>query len=146
MTKKSIMQAIAEFIVTCPQLKEFEGLFPKVGVEILEENPTSYMIQSVPAEPKVKGYLDGSGIYRTVFAFESREYYDEIENIDTSKFYEDFAEWLDDCTREKVFPQLGNGLEPRKIKATTPGYLYDAEGTKAKYRIQCVMEYYKPKK
>lgn len=141
---KSVIQSIAEFIATYPNLKQFDGLFPIVGTEIMEESPTTYMISAVPAEPVIKKYLDGSGVYQTVFALDSREYYDQIENIDTGLFYEQFSDWLTACSNSGKLPVLEGGLEPRRIRATTPGYVYDAEGITAKYRIQCVFEYYKP--
>ena len=145
--KRSIPEAIAEFIATCPYLKFFDEIKPKVGVEIMEEEATSYMIESVPANPVVKSYTDGSQVCQAVFAVISRESYDDLETIDTSVFYENFANWLTDCSRKKELPKLDGKLEAQKIEATTPGYLYDEEGSsKAKYRIQCVLKYYKPSK
>ena len=143
--KKGIMESIKAFIETYPGLKDFDGLFPKVDVDTLEENATAYMIENVPAEPWVKQYVDNTGIKQVVFALTSREYYADCENADTNNFYEAFAEWLDECTRNRTMPDLGPGKEAMEIRATTPGYLYDAEGEKAKYRIQCAMKYYQSK-
>lgn len=143
--KKGIMESIQAFIETYPGLKDFGGMFPKVDVDTLEENATAYMIENVPAEPVLKKYLDGSSVRQTVFALTSREFYADCENVDTNNFYEGFADWLEQCTRTGNFPDLGTGKEVMEIKATTPGYLYDAEGEKAKYRIQCVMKFYQNK-
>lgn len=143
--KKGVIQCVQEFIATCPHLAAFEGLFPKVDVDKLEEDAAAYMIENVPAEPVLKNYLDGSSVRQCVFAFDSREYYEAIENIDTNNFYEEFAGWLETCTNSNELPDLGEGKEAMSIKATTPGYLYDTEGTKAKYRIQCVLKYYQEK-
>lgn len=142
--EKSVISALKEFIETYPDLKEFEGMFPKVDVDKLEEEGPAYMIELVPAEPVIKRYMDGSSVRQVVFAISSREYYEECENIDTSKFYENFADWLEESSRKGVLPRLPGGMESRSITATTPGYLYDAEGTKAQYRIQGVLKYYKP--
>lgn len=140
--EKGIIQVIQEFIESYPGLKLFDGIFPKVDVDTLEENAHSYMVENVPADPWIKKYLDGSGIKQVVFAITSREYYEDCENIDTNNFYEGLSDWMDTRTREETLPELGTGKEALEIKATTPGYLYDAECQKAKYRIQCQLKYY----
>lgn len=38
--------------------------------------------------------------------------------------------------------QLPDGCYPRRFVVTTGGYIYDEEGTKAQYQIQCRLEYY----
>lgn len=134
----SVLQSIKEFIETYPDLKSF----PRVDMEKLEEDATAYMIENVPAEPFVKKYLDGSSVRQTVFAISSREFYGDVENLETHAFYERFAAWMEECTRNNTLPDLGSNREPMSIKATTGAYVYDAEGTKAQYRIQCVLKYY----
>lgn len=143
---KGVIECVRDFIATCPFLKDFPGTaIKKVDVDTLDGEATAYMIENVPAEPIVKKYLDGSSVRQTVFALDSREYYEDVENIDTNNFYEELADWLDNCTETGKLPDLGAKKEAMSIKATTPGYLYDAEGTKAKYRIQCVLKYYQEK-
>lgn len=141
---KSLIEALISYIKTYPDLKNFNGMFPKVDADKLEEDGPAYMIEIIPAEPVLKRYADGSSVRQLVFAISSREYYDDIENIDTSKFYEDFADWLERQSRDGKLPELPKNMEARKITATTPGYLYNAEGTKAQYRIQGVLKYYRP--
>ena len=52
---KSIMSCIREHIRDqCPLLKDWEGLFPSVGIDAMEEEPASYMIEKTPAEPVLK--------------------------------------------------------------------------------------------
>lgn len=143
---KGTIKALAEFIETFPDLKLFEGLFPKIETDVLDENANSYMVEAVPAEPWIKRYLDGSGIKQVVFALSSREYYEDCENVDTNAFYESFSDWLEECTKKGIFPDLGQDKEVLELKATTPGYLYDAQEQKAKYRIQCRLKYYQKAK
>lgn len=46
---KSIMSCIREHIRDqCPLLKDWEGLFPSVGIDAMEEEPASYMIEKTP--------------------------------------------------------------------------------------------------
>ena len=71
---KSIMSCIREHIRDqCPLLKDWEGLFPSVGIDAMEEEPASYMIEKTPAEPVLKRYTDGSTVRQEVFTFASRE-------------------------------------------------------------------------
>jgi len=141
--KKGIMQYIQEHIATCPHLEEFRGLFARVSVDVLEEDTVTYMVGRVPAEPVIKKYVDGSAICQEVFTFASKHYYEGAENIDTNAFYDDFAEWLESSAGEMIMP---GGCEIRKLEVTTGGYLFDAEGQKAQYQIQCRLEYYKQAK
>lgn len=140
----SVIGTIRDFIATCPYLDEFEETFSKVDIDFLEENPTNYMVEAVPAEPIVRRYINGDSIRRVAFHFCSRVFWGDMENIDTSEFYEHFQEWLEDCTRDRVFPKLDSidsTKEARSIRATTNGYMVDAEAKTARYTIQCEFIY-----
>ena len=87
----SLIGSIREFVNGYPLLQEFDAL---VGVEYLEENTKSYMIEaSVTDTPIQKRYLNGDTIRRFNFVFASREYFglDTVENMDVAEFYEDFS-------------------------------------------------------
>lgn len=147
----SVISSIRDFISQCPYLDEFNKAFSdvefaKVDLDKLEEDAISYMIETVPADPIVKRYINGDTVRRLVFAFCSRVFYGDFENIDTSDFYENFSDWLEDCTRDGLFPKLGEGKEARNIRATTNGYLMDAENHTAQYRIQCEFIYYQKRR
>lgn len=140
---KTLIGAVREFILSCPFIKEFEDAFPVIGVENLAEEVDSYMIEALPVNPVIKQYLDGSSIRQFAFVLASRELNGENEvNIENNQFYEKFSEWLDKCTRTNVFPELGEHREAMKINATTCGYVFNADETKATYQIQCNMKYY----
>lgn len=142
----SVISSIREFIAGCPCLDKFAEAFAKVDLDKLEENATNYMVESVPAEPIVKRYTNGDTRRRVAFAFCSRVFYGDVENIDTSDFYENFSDWLDECTRNRTFPKLDENKEPIRIRATTNGYLMDAETHTAQYRIQCEFIYYQKRR
>lgn len=147
----SVISSIRDFISQCPYLDEFNKAFSdvkfaKVDLDKLEEDAISYMIETVPADPIVKRYINGDTVRRVAFAFCSRVFYGDFENIDTSDFYENFSDWLEDCTRDGSFPKLSAGKEARKIRATTNGYLMDAETHAAQYRIQCEFIYYQKRR
>ena len=139
----SVAVKVKEFIEECPFLKEFEQMFPVVNTDMLGENTTSYSIESTPAEPIVKRYSNGDTVRQYVFSLCSRELFGETENEETAEFYEKFADWLEECTRSGTLPGLSSKLKSKSIRATTGGYLYDNEGTKCQYRIQCQFLYFK---
>lgn len=142
----SVISAIRDFVAACPCLDEFDEAFSKVDLDKLEEDAANYMVESVPADPIVKRYTNGDTLRRIVFAFCSRVFYGDVENIDTSNFYENFSDWLEDCTRDGELPKLGAGKQARKIRATTNGYLMDTDTHTAQYQIQCEFIYYQKRR
>lgn len=140
----SIASKVKEFIEACPFLEEFQqATFPVVNLNVLEENPTMYSIEETPADPIVKRYANGDSVRRYVFSVCSRELYGPAENEKTAEFYEKFSDWLEECTLAGKLPALTGKLQSKSIRATTNGYLYDNQGTKCQYRIQCQFIYYK---
>lgn len=139
----SVASKVMEFLSECPYMREFEQLFPVVELDILGESPTTYMVESAPAEPVLKRYANGDTERQYVFSLCSREFYGAPENVDTSEFYENFSDWLDTCTKEGKLPNLKGNLIGKSIRATTEGYLYDTQEQKCQYRIQCQFIYYK---
>lgn len=139
----SIASKVVEFLSGCPYMREFKQLFPVVELDVLGESPTTYMVESTPAEPILKRYANGDTERQYVFSLCSREFYGTPENVDTSEFYENFSNWLDTCTKEGKLPNLKGNLISKSIRATTEGYLYDTQEQKCQYRIQCQFLYYK---
>lgn len=140
----SVAVKVKDFIETCPFLKEFgEATFPVVNIDMLEDGATMYSIEETPAEPIVKRYANGDSARQYVFSLCSRELYGQAENEATAEFYEKFADWLEDCTRDGILPVLSGQLQSKSIRATTSGYLYDNESTTCQYRIQCQFIYFK---
>lgn len=137
----NIVESVREFIKTCPYLDEFHR---GIGVDFLKEKETSYMIESVPADPVVKTYLGGDTVRQFVFAFSSRESYGEDvrQNLENTGFYEHFADWMEEQTKSKKLPELGEGKQAMLIEATSTGYPYDTDVKTAQYRIQCRLVYF----
>ena len=135
----TILETIKKFIATCPVIDN--GV---IRAEFLGEKYGEYSIEVIPGEPIVKYYLDGSSERQFTFAFGSREYYgeDDIENINNSGLYEQFAQWMERMSFAERLPCLGEGKTARKIEALTPGYIYSADGDSARYQIQCRLTYF----
>lgn len=135
----SVISRIRDFIAAeCPCLGDFRELF----IDYLEPEEDSYSLEVTPADSVVKRMINGDTVRRKAFSFCSREFYNSLDNVDTSHFFEDFSEWLETCTASGKLPELGKGKEARSIRATTDGYLYDDNGIKCQYRIQCECIYY----
>ena len=83
------------------------------------------------------------GDYQLLFTFESKLYWNEDikNNIDNSKFFENFKNWLEKNNKNKVYPKGIDGIY--EIGATTNGYIYATNANEAIYRIQCYLKYYK---
>lgn len=142
---KMIMEGIRQFVKTCPCLQNYlDTLRKDVNVEYLTEDEKNYSIESVPIEPVLKRYLDGSEQKQFAFIFSSRESYgrEVIENLSNCGFYEEFAEWLEECDRNKEVPDIGKNRTVTSIRATTTPYVFDTSESTAKYQIQVVMKYY----
>lgn len=142
--KTPIIKAVRDFIKECPYLDAFHK---GIGVDYLAEDDTAYMIESVPADPVIKSYTDGSSVRQFVFVFASREAYgsDVLQNIENSGFFEDFAEWLEKQTLEGNLLDLGPKRTARSIRASTLPYVFDNEVHKAQYQIQCQLKYFQEK-
>jgi hypothetical protein len=137
----NIIGAIRDHIKTCPLLPEFCA---SLGVDYLGEEDGSYMIEAVPASPVVKRFINGDANKQQVFVFSSRESYgaDVLHNIENLGFYQEFADWLETCTRTKNLPDLGEGKESLKLEATTSGYAFETGPHVARYQIQCRLVYF----
>lgn len=140
MSNKTVIAGVRDYIETCPHLVEFKGV---VGVDNLAEGDTAYAIESIPAKETITAYLDGSRKKAFTFMFTSRsEFGQETRTtLDNIGFYGKFAGWLHTETRAGRLPDLGIGRTALSFEAVTSGYLYDVQGTKAKYQIECKLTY-----
>lgn len=142
----SVIESIRKFIrEECPLLQEFGWLFPSAEMDELGEDTALYTVEIIPSEPIVKRYTGGNSIRRVSFYFASKEAYADVENMDTSEFYEKFLEWMEQCTHSGNLPELEEGKDAKSIRVTTQGYQRDVAETKARYQIQCEFQYYQSK-
>jgi hypothetical protein len=137
----SIVRTLRDHISTCPILPEY---YDGMGIDFLADGNTAYMIETEPSDPILKRYINGDTEQQYVFAFCSREPYslDVVGNIENVEFYENFKDWMNECTRNGNLPDLGEGKKAQKLEALSWGYLYDEAMTSAQYRIQCRLVFY----
>lgn len=137
-TGNTIIESIRAFILTCPFLEDW-----RVNVDYLGES-MSYSVDPLPCDPVLQNYVDGGKKKQYQFAVSSKEEYDEDArvNIENSGFYQAFEEWLEEKSDAGELPELqGKKQQPIGIETLNSGYLYDAEGKLAQYRIECRLIY-----
>ena len=137
---KSIIEALEQFFLDCELLKE--GC---LRVDFLGEKPVEYVIETLPCDPIVKRYANGSTVRQYLFAFGSREYYSQerLQNIQNSAFYEKLSDWVEEKDRSETFPELPDGMEADGLRVVSSGYLFDGSMKNARYQIQLQLLYYK---
>lgn len=136
-----MIEIIKDFIATCPYLDEYVEL----NIDYLVDKVKAYSInESAGYEPLVSESITGEREYQLQFTFDSKLYWnDEVSNnINNSKFYENFREWLETKNDNGELPTT-TGITPLSIKATSNGYIFDAQQNVAIYRISCVFNYIK---
>mgnify|MGYP000898985119 CR=1 FL=1 len=133
----SLIDGVRTFILTCPFLEE-----GRVNVDYLGEE-MEYSVDPLPCDPIVNRYVDGGAKKQFQFAFTSQEEYDQDAriNIENSGFFQEFDEWLEEQSRKDIFPLLEEGKNPISVATLNSGYLYDVNGDKARYRIECRLIY-----
>lgn len=138
-----IVKTIRDFIKTCPYLPNY---FKGIGVNYMADRTETYVIESVPVKEIVKYYTNGDSVRQFVFVFASKQRYGEdvLNNINNLGFYEDFSRWLEEKTTKRQLPDLGDGRVAEKITATSVPYVLTEENNKARYQVQCRLQYYQP--
>ena len=136
-----MIEAVKDFIATCPYLDQYVEL----NVDYLVDKVKAYSInESASYEPLISESITGEREYQLQFTFDSKLYWnDEVaNNINNSKFYENFREWLQTKNDKGELPSI-TGVTSLSIKATSNGYIFDAQQNVAIYRISCVFNYIK---
>lgn len=135
-----IIDSIRKYFLKCPLLDELARL----NVDYLGVEPVEYTIDSQPTTPIIKQYTDGGALKQYTFVFGSREYYgaDVLQNIENSGFFERFAAWVEEQSKQGNLPELENGKKAISMEVLTSGYLFSANEDNARYQIQCRLIYY----
>lgn len=138
MSISPLIECIRNYILSFPELKGGALL-----VDILGDKPIEYTIETVPCDPVVRKYTDGSCMKQFLFIFASREFFSEdvAQNIENLGFYEKFEDWIKEQNDEGILPDLGDDREPVSIEVLTGGYAFEADTNTARYQIQLRLTY-----
>lgn len=134
-----MIEEVRKYIAKCPYLKEFAEL----NVEYLVDKVETYSINENPAyNPVISEDILGNQERQFLFTFDSKLHWNEDiqNNIDNSKFCENFRNWLEENNKKKIFPEISGVYE---IGANTNGYIFATSANEAIYRIQCYLKYFK---
>lgn len=135
----AMIEKVREYIATCPYLKEYAEL----NVDYLTDNVVTYSVnESAGYDPIISTDIVGNQEKQFLFTFDSKLHWNEDiqNNIDNSKFFEDFRDWLEENNKNEIYPDIKGIYE---IGATTSGYIFATNANEAVYRIQCYLKYYK---
>ena len=133
----NLINSIRTFILSCPFLNEGRVNVDYIGADM------QYSIDPLPCDPILQRYVDGGAKKQYQFAFTSKEEYDQDTRItiENSGFYQKFEEWMERNSLNGVLPELEKGKIPIRIETLNSGYLYEIDGNKARYRIECRLIY-----
>ncbi len=135
-----MIESIRDFFLDSPIISKLT----KINVDYLGVDPIEYTIDSAVGDPLIKEYVDGGKLKQYVFNFGSREYYgpDVLQNLDNSKFYDTFTEWVEEQVKNRNLPELPGNREVMSMEVLSNGYLFAADETHARYQIQLRIIYY----
>ena len=126
-------------------LEQFPGLAGGVmHVDWLPAEAQTYTIDSVPAEPILKTYMDGSSRRQFLFQVASREFFaPDVENqTGNMAWFEEFTAWVEEKNFWRDFPALGPGKSCKSIEIVSTAYPFSvSEDGMARYQVQMKMTY-----
>lgn len=133
-----VEEIIKYFLENVTLAEEFNNIL----ADFLEEEATTYTIEPVPVEPKIKPYTDGGSLNQYVFNFSSREFYDnsKAQNIKNLDFYDKFKNQIEYNNSKGILPTI-DGIQ--SIECLTDGTIQGEENGTAKYAIQMRITYIK---
>lgn len=116
--------------------------FKNILADFLGDEATDYTIETIPIEPVLRQYADGSYLGQLTFQFGSREFYDNSinQNIDNLGFYERFQQEIEYNNEHGILPEI-DGIQ--SIECLSNGTIQDIENKTAKYIIQMRITYFK---
>lgn len=136
-----MIEKIRDYISECPYLDEFT----KVNVNYLVDKVNAYSVNEDSGyNPILEPRIYGNDEMQFLFSFDAKFYWNEEteNNIDNSKFFEKFRDWLEDNNSKGKYPKI-EGIEPLTIGAITNGFIYATNSDEAIYRISCSFTYEK---
>jgi hypothetical protein len=136
----TVSESVRDYFLQCPLLRD--GVF---NIEHLGINQVEYTIESVPANPIVTQYIDGTSVRQYVFVFASREFFgaDVWENVENNDFYERLCDWIECQNFAGNLPVLSDDMQSESMSVTSSFYVFEQDTNMARYQIQCKLLYLK---
>lgn len=135
----SITAAIRNYLETYPGLSG--GV---MHVDWLPESARYYSIESVPCEPVLKQYMDGSSRRQFQFNLASSMYFgpDVDSQSENMEWFESFDSWIQTQNLFRRLPDLGDGRKCQSIEILSSAYPVAVDGNGlARYQLQMGITY-----
>lgn len=136
-----MIDSVRDYISECPYLDEITP----VNVDYLTNDVKAYSVnEGISYDPVINKDILKNEYSQFQFTFDAKLYWNDEENnnIDNSKFLEDFSNWLRENNRKKIFPVIDDeNIVIESIGTISSGYIQDTNANEAIYRISCVMYY-----
>ena len=137
----SIIEGVKSFIASCPYLADMAAIY----TDYTDSEPDNYGIADYGEGEPVSVYMDGSMVCQHNFALYFRTYTNsDRERIEATGFFEKFSDWLDEQTKKRNLPDLGEGKSAESVRAANAMlYQQDEDGVKGLYQAQFILTYEK---
>lgn len=137
----SIIEGVKSFIASCPYLTDMAAIY----TDYTDSEPDNYGIADYGEGEPVSVYMDGSMVCQHNFALYFRTYTNSNrERIEATGFFEKFSDWLDEQTKKRNLPDLGEGKVAESVRAANAMlYQQDEDGVKGLYQAQFILTYEK---
>ena len=126
-------------------LEAYEGLSGGImHVDWLPADAQTFSVDSVPTEPILNQYLDGSSRRQLLFVVASREFFaSDVDNqTDNMAWFEAFSDWVETQNLRRSFPDLGACRKCRSIEIISTAYPFSVgDDGLARYQVQMKMTY-----
>lgn len=126
-------------------LEAYEGLSGGImHVDWLPADAQTFSVDSVPTEPILNQYLDGSSRRQLLFVVASREFFaSDVDNqTDNMAWFEAFSDWVEAQNLRRSFPDLGEHRKCRSIEIISTAYPFSVgDDGLARYQVQMKMTY-----
>lgn len=126
-------------------LEQFPGLSGGVmHLDFLPSEARSYSVCSIPTEPILRQYLDGSSRRQLLFTVSSREFFgpDVAQQSEHLDFFEELEAWLEFQHMRKNLPALGDGRKCISVEILSTAYPFSVSPDgMAQYQVQMKMTY-----
>lgn len=137
----SIIEGVKSFIASCPYLTDMAAIY----TDYTDSEPDNYGIADYGEGEPASVYMDGSMVCQHNFALYFRTYTNsDRERIEATGFFEKFSDWLDEQTKKRNLPDLGEGKVAESVRAANAMlYQQDEDGVKGLYQAQFILTYEK---
>lgn len=143
---KPVIQSMKEWLQTCPLVAAVIDDGVAFRVSWLSPDVDEYSIEDVPVQPII-GTRKNGNFMQKAFVLASREEYNQNPEYqaERSGFWDDLTAWVQEQSRMKNLPTLGDGRIPVSVEVTSTGYIITSGDGRCRAQIQLQIVYFQPK-